>query len=151
MKYCGKPASASRTRLDQLSASSERLSLDKLLSKRIWSVPILVVIVAITGLASFTIPDVSFNITVRILRFVFLFVAYLFGFFGMAMVAAFLIAYLVSMKSFGVPFFAPLSPHSPSSKDLMTRPPIWKQWLRPLSMSPKQNVRSSKPKGDAKR
>jgi spore germination protein KA len=112
--------------------------------------PILVVIVAITGLASFTIPDVSFNITVRILRFVFLFFAYLFGFFGMAIVAAFLMAYLVSMKSFGVPFFAPLAPHSPSSKDLMTRPPIWKQWLRPSSMSPKQKVKSPKPKGDAK-
>jgi spore germination protein KA len=112
--------------------------------------PILVVIVSITGLASFTIPDVSFNITVRILRFVFLFVAYIFGFFGMALVAAFLMAYLVSMKSFGVPFFAPLAPHSPSSKDLMTRPPIWKQWIRPLSISPKQKVRSPKPKGDAK-
>lgn len=110
--------------------------------------PILVVIVAITGLSSFTIPDVSLNLAVRMLRFVLLFAAYLFGFFGMAIVGAFLIAYLVSMKSFGVSFFEPLSPHSSSSKDLLTRPPIWKQWIRPLSMSPKSKVRAPKPKGD---
>ncbi|AOV07290.1 spore germination protein [Sporosarcina ureilytica] len=110
--------------------------------------PILVVIVALTGLSSFTIPDVSLNIAIRMLRFVFLFVASLFGFIGIAVVAAFLTAYLVSMKSFGVPFFAPLSPHYPSSKDLVMRPPIWKQWIRPQSMSPKQKVRAPKPKGD---
>ncbi|MDS9471682.1 spore germination protein [Sporosarcina pasteurii] len=110
--------------------------------------PILVVIVAITGLSSFTIPDVSFNISIRMLRFVFLFSAYLFGFFGIAIVGAFLLAYLVSMKSFGVSFFEPLSPHYPSSKDLLARPPIWKQWIRPMSMSPKQKARAPKPKGD---
>ena len=42
--------------------------------------PILVVIVAITGLASFTIPDVSLNIAVRMLRFIFLFFASFMGF-----------------------------------------------------------------------
>lgn len=113
--------------------------------------PILVVVVAITGLASFTIPDVSLNIAVRMFRFIFLIVAYLFGFFGMAIVAAFSVAYLVSLKSFGVPFFAPFAPYLPSSNDMVTRKTLWQQWLRPFSTSPKQKVRAAKPKGDAKK
>ncbi|MBS4210266.1 spore germination protein [Bacillus sp. FJAT-50079] len=111
--------------------------------------PILVIIVAITGLASFTIPDISMNIAVRMLRFTFLFVTFFLGFFGFSITLAFLIAYLVSIKSFGVPFLAPLSPHFPSSKDLLLRPPAWKQWLRPFSTSPKDKVRSPKPEGNA--
>lgn len=107
--------------------------------------PILVIIVAITGLASFTIPDISLNIAVRMLRFLFLLTAFLMGFFGLAIFTALLIAYLVSIKSFGVPFFAPLSPHFPSSKDMILRPPVWKQWIRPLSTSPKDKAREPKP------
>lgn len=110
--------------------------------------PILVIVVAVTGLASFTIPDISLNIAVRILRFVYLLAASAMGLFGVSIALAFTVAYLVSIKSFGVPFFAPLSPHLPSSKDLLTRPPIWKQWLRPLSVTPKDTQRKDKPEGD---
>ncbi|VEF49823.1 GerKA2 spore germination GerA type complex [Bacillus freudenreichii] len=111
--------------------------------------PSLVIVVAVTGLASFTIPDVSLNIAVRMLRFVLLLAANFLGFFGMSIFLGFFIAYFVSIKSFGVPFFAPLSPHFPSSKDMLIRPPVWKQWLRPFSMSPKDQTRAPKPEGNA--
>jgi len=111
--------------------------------------PSLVIVVAVTGLASFTIPDVSLNIAVRMLRFVLLVTANFLGFFGMSIFLGFFIAYIVSIKSFGVPFFAPLSPHFPSSKDMLVRPPAWKQWLRPYSMSPKDRARAPKPEGNA--
>lgn len=113
--------------------------------------PILVVIVAITGLASFAIPDIQLNISIRMLRFILLFSAGFLGVFGFSLALAILVAYLVSHKSFGVPFFAPLTPYYPSSKDTLGRPIIWKQWLRPLSMSPKDKVRKPRPKGDADR
>jgi spore germination protein KA len=110
--------------------------------------PILVVIVAITGLSSFAIPGISLNFAVRLLRFVMLFSAVIIGFYGIALLLAFLLAYLVSLKSFGIPFLSPMAPHQPSSKDLILRPPLWKQWLRPFSASPLDEIRSKKPKGN---
>lgn len=110
--------------------------------------PILVIVVALTGLASFAIPDISLNIAVRILRFGLLVVANFAGLFGIALVAVYIIAYLSSLKSFGVPFFAPIAPHMPSSKDTFFRPPVWKQWLRPSYVSPGKKQRSNKPKNE---
>lgn len=103
--------------------------------------PILVIIVAITGIASFAIPDINLNFTIRITRFICLFFAATMGFVGLSIFLAFAIAYTCKANSFGVPFFAPMAPHSPSSKDMVVRPPIWKQWLRPFYVKPEQKVR----------
>jgi spore germination protein KA len=107
--------------------------------------PILVVIVAITGLASFAIPEISFSFMIRILRFGFLMAGAVMGFYGIAIMLVMCVAYLASHKSFGVPFLSPLAPYYPSSKDLIVRPPLWKLWLRPLNMSPKVPKRGKKP------
>ncbi|MBU8880068.1 spore germination protein [Bacillus sp. FJAT-29790] len=109
--------------------------------------PILVIVIAITGLASFTIPDVGFNIAIRMLEFIFLLAGNFMGIFGVSLCLTWVIAYMVSIKSFGVPFFAPLSPHLPSSKDLLITPPVWKQWLRPYTTSPQKKIRGNKPEG----
>ncbi len=109
--------------------------------------PILVIVVSITGLSSFAIPDIGLSVIVRILRFGFLFAANFLGFIGIALGLAALLAYSTSITSFGVPFFSPLAPYSPSSHDMFWRSTISRQWLRPLSMNPKQKVRA-KPKGD---
>lgn len=112
--------------------------------------PILVVIVAITGLASFTIPDVSFNISVRITRFIFLLAAAFMGFFGLSLCFVVFLAYAASHSSFNVPFFAPVAPALPSSKDTYFRSPVSKQWLRPYYLFPKDKQRMSKPGGQKK-
>ncbi|AEI43578.1 spore germination protein [Paenibacillus mucilaginosus] len=109
--------------------------------------PILVIIVAMTGISSFTIPEISFNFAVRILRFIILFTASFMGFFGIALTLTCVISYMVSFKSFGVPFLTPLSPHDRSSKDLIVRPPVWKQWLRPFYTNPQDKQRKKKPEG----
>ncbi|WP_426446074.1 spore germination protein [Paenibacillus sp. S-38] len=109
--------------------------------------PILVIIVALTGISSFTIPEISFNFAVRILRFAILLIASFMGFFGIALTLTCVIAYMVSFKSYGVPFLTPLSPHQGSSKDMIVRPPVWKQWLRPLYTQPKDKQRKKKPEG----
>lgn len=46
--------------------------------------PILIIIVAIAGTASFAIPDYSFGFHLRIYRFIFIFLGYLCGFLGIA-------------------------------------------------------------------
>lgn len=111
--------------------------------------PILVIIVAITGLSSFAIPEISFNFGIRIMRFVVLAMAATMGFYGIALFLAAFLAYLVSLKSFDVPFLSPLAPYAPSSKDLLVRPPIWKMWIRPFNLSPQLKQRESKPEGNS--
>ena len=72
--------------------------------------PILIIVVAITGTASFAIPDYSFGFHLRVYRFGFIFLGYLCGFLGIALG---LFVYMVAMcdsKSFGVPYTVGISP-----------------------------------------
>lgn len=107
--------------------------------------PILVIIVAITGLASYIVPDITLNFSIRIQRFIFIVFAAWFGFFGLALYMTYVMAYLVSFKSFGVPFMSPVAPSLSSANDTFLRPPVWKQWVRPANLSPKDKIRSDSP------
>ncbi|KNY28970.1 spore germination protein [Pseudobacteroides cellulosolvens] len=108
--------------------------------------PILVIVVAITGLASYAIPENSTNYMIRIGRFAYMLIGAFMGFYGLALFFAGSLAYMVSIKSFNVPFFAPKAPYYPSSKDTFLRPPVWKQWLRPFFTDPQDKVRAKNPK-----
>lgn len=98
--------------------------------------PIMVIIIAITGLASFAIPDNSLGFMARIIRFGVLFLAAVFGLFGIAMSIILGMAYLVSIHSFGVPFLSPAAPSNRSSGDLLLRRTIRNQWFRPENIKP---------------
>ncbi|CAN7439594.1 spore germination protein [Paenibacillus sp. LjRoot56] len=66
----------------------------------------MVIVVAMTGIASFAIPSFSTAIALRMLRFpVMLFTAYC-GVFGLSLSLFILILHLCSLQSFGVPFLA---------------------------------------------
>ncbi|MFZ3590788.1 spore germination protein [Bacillus sp. DJP31] len=109
--------------------------------------PVLIAIVGFSSLASFSIPSNSFNFAVRLARFGFIGLSAMMGFFGIAIGVQMSVAYLATVKSFDVPFVSPMAPHYPSSKDMIVRPPVWKQWLRPLNLYPQNRVRGKKPKG----
>ncbi|MDR5658353.1 spore germination protein [Serpentinicella sp. ANB-PHB4] len=110
--------------------------------------PILVVIVAITGLSSFAIANINLNYAVRISRFAFMLAGLVAGLVGVALCFIITLSYLSTAKSFGVPFLTPLS-HDSFSKDYVIRVPIWKQWLRPSHISPNDSVRKKPPKKGA--
>ena len=103
--------------------------------------PILVVIVAMTGISSFTIPEPSLNFAVRITRFILLFAGAFMGFFGIGLVIACMLAYLTTYTSFGVPFLSPLTPHYRSSADMILRLPVRKERIRPQNLNPQDSVR----------
>ncbi|TDX48036.1 spore germination protein [Orenia marismortui] len=107
--------------------------------------PILVIVVALTGLASFTISDDSLNNMVRIMKFIFLGFSSLYGALGIVVVFICFLAYISYFKSFGTPFLAPMVPYYKSSNDLILRPPIWKQWLRPFYTDPEDDIRKKEP------
>ena len=47
--------------------------------------PILIIIIAITGIASFAVPDFAFGFHVRISRFIYILLAYMAGFLGIGL------------------------------------------------------------------
>ena len=110
--------------------------------------PILIIVVATGGVASFAIPSNSLGYMIRISKFVFLFFASTFGLLGLGLVIVLYLSYLVSIKSFGVPFLAPYAPNYKGSSDLVYRPPVWKEWLRPLHLNPINKQRAKQPKGN---
>ncbi len=67
-----------------------------------------IMIVAISGICLYTVPDMSE--TLSVLRLLFLIVAGSFGGYGVILLTAVVIAYLSNFKSFGVPYLAPYSP-----------------------------------------
>ncbi len=72
--------------------------------------PILLMIGAISLLASFAVPDYTLMNPIRILKvFLLLFTGAL-GFFGFTLFLTFVLANLVSLNSFGVPYLAPVAP-----------------------------------------
>jgi spore germination protein KA len=98
--------------------------------------PLLVIIVALTGLGSFAIPNYGLIPPMRTFRFVFLLLAAFLGFYGLAVGIFMTIIHICGQKSFGVPTMSPISPFRPPSGDVVYRQPIWKQELRPLFMRP---------------
>lgn len=95
----------------------------------------MVIIVSVTGIASFTIPRYNMSIAFRILRFPLLLISGAFGLFGIAMVSIFILIHMVRLESFGVPYLSPIAPFEPKQiKDVLVRAPWWKLRTHKASM-----------------
>lgn len=100
--------------------------------------PILIIIVAITALGSFSIPSFSMSFSIRIIRFAYIILAAIAGFFGIALGLVLNSLLLASSKSFGVPFLAPFGPITNGKySDRLLRKPMWRQEKRPDYLNPK--------------
>ncbi len=93
--------------------------------------PILIIIVAVTGIGSFTIPNYSLSIGIRIARFIIVIFGAIAGFFGVSLAIVGLALIASNMKSFGVPFLSPIAPKTMVNPDVIFRQPIWKHKIRP--------------------
>lgn len=93
--------------------------------------PILIIIVAVTGLASFAIPNYSISFAFRGVRFIFTALAAVFGFFGVSAGLFLLLNSIASMKSFGVPLLSPIGPRTKAGPDIVLRGPVWSMEERP--------------------
>ena len=100
--------------------------------------PILIIIVAITGIASFAIPDFSFGFHIRYFRFLFVLLGFMAGFLGISLGLFVYISILCSLRSFGVSYMTPYAPPSNSEGNSYFLPPIWKREYRAPYMSPKK-------------
>lgn len=94
--------------------------------------PLMIIVIAITGIGSFSTADYSLGWTYRVLRLAFIFLAAAFGFFGIAVGIVLYSLYLGSIKSFGVPFLAPaLHLKNRSMESAVFMNSIWQREKRP--------------------
>ncbi|GLV13218.1 putative membrane protein YfkQ [Alicyclobacillus hesperidum] len=96
----------------------------------------MVIIVAITGIASFTLPRYNAAIAIRLLRFPMMLLAAVLGMFGIVIGVMWISIHLCKLRSFGVPYLSGLAPYKRKEvKDLFFRPPWWKMVFRPSSFA----------------
>ncbi|WP_282137292.1 spore germination protein [Rossellomorea aquimaris] len=89
------------------------------------STPIIIV-VSLTGVAGYSIARYSAFFPFRIIRYLMLFITGVLGFYGFALGIIFLLIHLVTLESFGTPYFSPVAPFDGKRiKDLIIRYPFW--------------------------
>jgi spore germination protein KA len=103
--------------------------------------PMLVVVVALTAVGSFAIPNYSASFTVRIIRFAMILLAAMMGFFGMAVGVFLLLLHVASLQTFGVPYLSPVGPYRPGAPDLILRGPLYRMQKRPAFVHPQNPER----------
>ncbi|HYF95993.1 MAG TPA: spore germination protein [Symbiobacteriaceae bacterium] len=98
--------------------------------------PLMVLIVAVTGLASFAIPNYVTSFGVRTWRFLVLAGAAVLGFYGLAAAVFVLVLYMAGLRSFGVPFLSPVAPLRSRITDALSRSPLFEMEMRPSYTRP---------------
>lgn len=102
----------------------------------------MVIVVSLTGIASFTIPRFNMSFAIRILRFPMIFLAGSFGLFGIVFGLFVLGIHLTGIRTVGVPYLTPLAPFTITGiKDVVGRAPIWKMNPRPTQIAKQDQER----------
>lgn len=104
--------------------------------------PAMVIIVALTAIASFSIPNYSGALVLRTLRFPLMVLAASLGLFGIMVGLMALLIHLCSLRSFGVPYISPIAPFIRGDmKDSVIRFPLWSMFTRPRLIGYKEPQR----------
>jgi spore germination protein KA len=100
--------------------------------------PILIIVIAITAISSFAIPDFSISFHLRISRFAYTILGSLCGFLGIGIGLFIHILTLNSLKSFGVPYLSPYAPLTPIGNSSYFLKPVWKREKRASFLNTKK-------------
>lgn len=107
--------------------------------------PILIIIVAITGICSFAVPDFSLSFALRFSRFLFLLLGYIAGLLGIATGIFVYLCSITNLKSFGALYTAPyLSSNTSTNQSSFFVLPIWKREQRSNFLNPKKKYSQGK-------
>lgn len=106
---------------------------------------IIIIVVAITAIASYLIPNYDMSLTVKYIRFIVMFFASIFGIIGVVICGIFILAHLVILESMGEPYFKPMFPFNLNDfKDILLRPQIKDLKKRPSTAKPLDKTRGKK-------
>ncbi|WP_152393256.1 spore germination protein [Paenibacillus guangzhouensis] len=104
--------------------------------------PLMVIVVAVTAISSFAIPQYNAGIALRILRFMAMIFAAIFGLYGVVLFFLLLCSHLSKLISFGVPYISPAAPYRLQDwKDFVVRAPFKLMKRRPKMMNTKNTIR----------
>ncbi len=105
---------------------------------------VMVIIVSITAISSFAVPNYSMSNAIRMIRFGFLLLSGMFGLYGIFMGFIALILHLCKLKSIGIPYMTPFTPKTKHAlNDTIIRYPLWKNKTRPAGISISDSPRVS--------
>lgn len=107
--------------------------------------PMIVIIVALTAIATFAIPDYALTTAFRLVRYLFIAVCALFGLYGFLIGLLILLAHLASLESFGTPFLSPYTASDQNKyhdlRDTIIRFPLFMMDRRPRYAKESQKTR----------
>jgi spore germination protein KA len=106
--------------------------------------PFMVIVIAITGIASFSIPNYAAAFSIRLIRFPLLIISGTLGLMGFAAAFTLLLVHALSLRSFGEPFLTPMIPfRANDQKDSILRFPWW-TLKRPPQLAEGEDNRENK-------
>lgn len=107
--------------------------------------PIVVIIVALTGIATFSIPSVSLVYGFRLVKYFVLALSAFLGFFGLIIALLITLVHLAGLKSFGFPYLMPFAASEMNKyedlKDSLFRFPLFSLKRRPFFANPEEGTR----------
>lgn len=104
----------------------------------------MVIVVATTGIASFSIPRYNLGTALRLVRFPMLILAGVFGLYGIIIGIIALNIHLANLRSFGIPYLSPVAPQIIGDlKDVLIRSPRWANRYGPLLLYGRKKQRIS--------
>jgi spore germination protein KA len=109
--------------------------------------PVLIIIVAITGLGNFALPNYSLALSIRITRFIYIFLGAIAGLYGLVIGTFILGCLSCNIKSFGVPFFTTIAPKTRRNMDVIIRAPIWNLVQDPDMLNTATKNQNKDPRG----
>lgn len=86
--------------------------------------PVVIIVVALSALGGFALPSFEMQQVCYMLRIALILAAAIAGLVGVILGFVLLLAYLCTLEAFGLPYFAPASPHFPNNGDLLLRRPL---------------------------
>ncbi|UJF34380.1 spore germination protein [Paenibacillus hexagrammi] len=100
----------------------------------------MVIVVSFTAISNFVTPAINLAVAARLIRFGLMVLAGTLGLFGILVGCMAILIHMASLRSFGIPYLAPLAPYiKQSMKDIFVRLPRWMLQTRPVLLT--KNVR----------
>ncbi len=104
--------------------------------------PILIIIVAISGLGGYALPDYAVSYAFRIVQIILVLLGWIMGLAGVMFGALLFLCRIAGMTSLNQPYLAPWSPRWVHNPDLIIRKPVYRQRLRGYLANPDNMLRS---------
>ena len=107
--------------------------------------PIVIIIVALTAISSFSIPNANFVSALRLVKYLIIISSALLGLYGFWIAILVILIHLASLKSFGIPYLYPIVSGEANNfndmQDTFIRLPLSKMKRRPIFANKSKSIR----------